>query len=425
MITLFIYILFTSLIISGDADLYPCESPGLVSITENFFNDDIIGFYLSSIDLTSGDSSTLLFDYSIDLSNAISNRECNSFGPCPFDDCGDDYYNNLNPAPATTHGINILYLNFDISVYIPELYDGPNELASGRVEFTFNSDSIQEINFRNTDLNLDTQYLTGNTSFELMDPNYNLTELEEIADLVLSQGRAPNGVYTFNFKLESENGTEHDSETKTVEVFVPSFLDLISPGSSEIADSTSHVIMTLNPIFQWNSDYCNKCDFNIRVAEYRSNAHSSLQEALDDYSILPLGNGFYGIPGTINSFQFPSSGVGELSPGKIYVWQIMRSYVTSNGVNVEYSPINMFKTQSTDISETSIVTPDINFENMKLLIGDDLYDSLFGTNGQYNDFKNVDQSVSVDGQTYSINYLIDLINKKNSGDIIIIQVDVE
>lgn len=411
MIALFIYILFTSFIISDDN---PCESRGLVTINENFFNDDIIGFYLSSINIESGESNTLLFDYSIDLSQAILKEDCISSS-------------NGGLGSIDSHGIELLYMNFNISMFIPDLMDQTKQLVSGRVKFKINSPTINEINFRNTDLNFDTQYLAGNTSFTLesYDLNVTDTQLEEIADLVLSQGRAPNGVYSFNFELESENGTQHDVETKSVEVFVPSFLDLVSPGSNEISDSTSNIIMTSNPIFQWNSDYCNKCDFSIRVSEYKSNTHSSLQEALDDYSILPLGSNFYNIPGTVNSFQFPSSGTGELSPGKIYVWQIMRSYMTSNGLNQEFSPVYMFKMQSMDISETSIVTADINFENIKLLIGDDLYNSLFGLNAPFNEFKNIDQTLSIDGENYSVNYLIDLINKKNSGEIIIMQVDVE
>ena len=414
--------LLTSFIISNDED--PCN---LVTINENFFNDDIIGFYLSSINIESGESNTLLFDYSIDLSNAISNKECNSFGPCIFDECGDDYYNNLNPPPTTTHGIHILYLDFSISMYIPDFMDTTEELLDGSVRFDINSSSIHEINFRNTDLNFDTKYLAGNTSFSL--ENYNLhisdTILEDIADLFLSQGKAPNGIYSFNFKLKDEDGNEIDSISKVVEVFVPSFLDLVSPGSSEIADSASSVIMSTNPIFQWNSDYCNKCDFNIRVSEFKPGSHSSLEEAIDDYSILPLGVGFYNIPSLVNSFQYPTSGVGEIYPGKLYVWQVMRSYETSNGINKEFSPLHLFKMQSLDISETSIITTDINFENIKLLIGDTTYDTLFGNNGPFNDYNNINQSVTIDGQTFSINYLIDLINKQNSGEITIMQVDVE
>ena len=420
------YLLLTSVICTQD-----CEDCRCISIRENFFNDEIIGFYLSSIDIESGESNTLLFDYSIDLSNAVSSGACNSNNneECPINDieaCQEWY---SSQGYNTNHGIDVLLMDFSISMYIPDFMDGPEELVDGSVRFNINSSSIQEINFRNTDLNFDTQYLAGNTSFSLEQYTLHISDsiLEDIADLFISQGKAPNGVYTFNFKLKDEDGNEIDeaSISKVVEVFVPSFLDLVAPGTSEISDSTSNVIMTANPIFQWNSDYCNKCDFNIRVSEFKPNTHSSLTEAIEDYSILPLGDGFYNVAGLANSFQYPTSGVGEILPGKLYVWQVMRSYETSNGVNEEYSPLHLFKMQSLDISESPIITTDINFENIKLLIGDTTYETLFGINGPFNNYNNVDQSITVDGQTYSINYLIDLINKQNAGEITIIQVDVE
>ena len=67
------YLLLTSVIFTQD-----CEDCRCISIRENFFNDEIIGFYLSSIDIESGESNTLLFDYSIDLSKAVSGGACNS-----------------------------------------------------------------------------------------------------------------------------------------------------------------------------------------------------------------------------------------------------------------------------------------------------------------------------------------------------------
>ena len=75
----------------------PCD----VSIRENFFNENIIGFYLSSIDLESGESSTLLFDYSIDL-------------------CGQD---------------DELYVDFDIDMFVPSFSDDNIDLTdNSRVE---------------------------------------------------------------------------------------------------------------------------------------------------------------------------------------------------------------------------------------------------------------------------------------------------
>jgi len=427
-ILLFIFLFTISFVYSQDScELDPCSCS--ISINRNFFNDEIIGFYLSSIDLESGDSSTLLFDYSIDLSKAVFDSACNPDNwvcqnGLPEEACMEYA---LEQGYTSQHGIDRLYLDFNISMFIPDFMDSDTELVSGEVKFDINSSSVQKINFRNTDLNFDTSQLAGNTSFSLESYEVNITdeEIEEITNLFLSQGRAPNGVYTFNFIIKDEYNNVIDNLTEVVEVFVPSFLDLISPGSPEIADSLSNLVMTSNPIFQWNSDYCNKCDFNIRVSEFKPTVHSSMQEALDDYSILPLNNDFFSLPSNINSFQYPNSGSGEIMAGKLYVWQIMRSYTTSNGLNKEFSPIYLFKMQSMEVDDIQTVDADINLENIKLLIGNDIYNSLFNEGGPLNDYNNVSGSVTVDNQSYSINYLIDLINKKNQGDIIIIEVGLE
>ena len=204
---------------------------------------------------------------------------------------------------------------------------------------------------------------------------------------------------------------------------MPSFLDLITPGSSDISDSLANVVMMTNPIFQWNSDYCNKCDFFIRVSEFRVTDHSSLEEALDDYSVLPLNNDYFELSQNTNTFQYPSSGVGELYPGKMYVWQIMRSYMTSNGINEEFSPIYLFKIQSQDIVTDS--DKDLNLENLKLFIGVDTYENLFNEDGALNGYNSVSTSINIDNQSLSINYLLELISKKNQGNLKIIEVNVE
>ena len=112
-------------------------------------------------------------------------------------------------------------------------------------------------------------------------------------------------------------------------------------------------------------------------------------------------------------------------PGKLYVWQIMRSYTTSNGINEEFSPIYLFKMQSLETSDSETVDADINLENIKLLIGSDIYDNLFSDDGPLNEFNNVGGTVTINNQNYSISYLIDLINKKNQGEITIIEINVE
>ena len=391
---------FTTFLFS-DCTCYNCPK-----IKKNFFNDDIIGFYLSSIDLESGESKTLLFDYSIDLSDALLSEDCGT---------------------NSTHNISKLFVSFDISMFIPGLMDETKQLVDGRVRFDINSNTISDISFRNTDLNFDTTQLSGNTDFSLQEYNLSVTDddIEEIADLFLSLGRAPNGVYNFNFILENENNTEIDQISETVEIFVPSYLDLITPGSTDLADSLSNIVMSSNPTFQWNSDYCNKCNFSIRVSEFRSNDHSSLQEALEDYSVLPINSGYFSLSPNINSFQYPASGAGEIIPGHLYVWQIRRTYDTSNGLMEEFSPIFLFKVQDTQSVEPPVVSQDVNLENIKMLIGAENYESLFGESGQLKDFNSVNSIMTLNNQNISINYLIELINRQSQGEINIIDVDVQ
>ena len=405
---IYIYIaLIFSTFLYSDCTCYNCPK-----IEKNFFNDDIIGFYLSSFDLESGESTTLLFDYSIDLRDALTSENCGT--------------------STTTHDVNTLFIVFDISMNIPSILEGEQRLVNGTIRFDINSDIVPQINFRNTDINASTTQLAGNTNFHLDSYDVHVTDdnLQEIADLILSLGRAPNGVYNFNFDLHAVGGGDNvgawiDGISETVEIFVPSYLDLITPGSVDLSDSLSNIVMSSNPTFQWNSDYCNKCDFSIRVSEFRSNDHSSLLEALEDYSVLPINSGYYALSSNINSFQYPASGAGEIIPGHLYVWQVRRTYDTSNGLMEEFSPIFLFKVQDTQSVAPPIVSQDVNLENIKLLIGVDNYESLFGESGQLKDFNSVNSSMTLNDQNISINYLIDLINKQSQGEINIMDVDVQ
>ena len=45
--------------------LIPCS----LNFSENFFNDDIIGYYLSAVDINTGESNVLLFDYSLEFTS--------------------------------------------------------------------------------------------------------------------------------------------------------------------------------------------------------------------------------------------------------------------------------------------------------------------------------------------------------------------
>ena len=412
-ILLLLFPLIFSFIFSNDE----CYNNDLISIRENFFSEDIIGYYLTAVDLESGESNVLLFDYSIDLSEAKASPFCGLEGSLPDPNNGD--------APFE------LFINFDIQLYVPE-YDrfssGSTPLVDGKIRIYDIPSYLDELSFRNTDLNFDTKELQGGTKFNLLQYNTDLTgnDIQELQDDFLSLNRLPNGNYYFNFYLVDQDGNIYDSLTKDVTVFVPSYLELILPGSTSLSDTLSNTIMMNNPTFQWNADFCSNCDLSIRVCEFRNDDHSSLSEAIEDYSVLPVDEGYYQLDNSnINSFQYPLYDAGSLLNGKIYAWQLKRSFNTTNGVTEELSDIFVFKIESLEDASGITSFSEQDLENLRLLLGESQYNEFFGPDGELEDYKNVDQTVTVNGVNMSINYLIDLINKLNEGQINIIEVDVE
>ena len=47
----------------------------VISLSENFFNENIIGYYLSAININTGESNVLLFDYQVDLDGDCDNLD--------------------------------------------------------------------------------------------------------------------------------------------------------------------------------------------------------------------------------------------------------------------------------------------------------------------------------------------------------------
>ena len=257
-----------------------------------------------------------------------------------------------------------------------------------------------------------------------------------IEELFLSSGRVPNGSYYFNFILSAcdeytsgnlEGCEQIDVLTKQIEVFVPSYIDLVYPGSSSISDSLSTQISTTFPTFQWNSDYCSNCDFSIRICEYKPLIHTSLHEALQSSSVLPEQLGYYLLNDNVNVFQYPTTGYESLNEGNYYVWQIKRSYETTNGTHDDFSEIFLFKIQSSTNINTAMqyAQNDFSLDNIRLLIGDDKYSELFGENGPLLGFDNIEPTMLLNNQSVSVNYLLQMIQKLNENEIEIINVESE
>ncbi len=381
-----------------------------LTIEENFFNESIIGYYLSAIDINTGESNVLLFDYNIDLEN--------------------ESYEKLN-------------VYFDIYMNIPSMIGSDyatslKPLTSGKfsLEPSIGSSFPNEIYFRNTDLNLDTQYLPGGVRFNINQSDYNIeitdSEISTLTEMIMGMGRIPNGMYSFRFyvcdEIDNIDNNCSNTEIKNIEIYVPSYLELIMPGSSDLSDTLSNIVYSSYPVFQWNSDYCSNCTYSIRISEYNSSIHSSLSESLSDVSILPMqGSGFYSIDNSSNIFQYPETGVESLIPGKKYVWQILRTFNTTNGTSESLSPIFIFKMQDTNLVQNfqTSSTANIMLENLKLFIGDSKFNQLFNESGQLYNFNNLANTITVNNEQFSINYLLDLIEMLNNNQINILDIDVE
>jgi len=327
-------------------------------INEDFFNEDIVGYYIAAFDLTTGVSNVLMFDYVIESIDGSY---------------GDDVE---------------LFIEFDIKIQVPSIgLNSYTTLSSGKFKIT---QVYGPLNFRNTDLNLSNTSI-GSALIDVVD--FSLDDdvnIDDLSSVVLQTGKIPNGSYFFDFRLKDSNNDliPGASISKTIDVYEPSFLELISPGG-EVSDSLETAIFSSYPVFTWNSDFCSACQYSIRVCEYNSLEHSNLSDAINDIASFPLDQSqqFYELPQNVNVFQYPVSNALDLEMGKLYAWQIKRTYETTVGQNDNYSPIFVVKIMSPDDIAVESSKEDIDIlELIKELVGESKYTQLFGPGGQLENY---------------------------------------
>ena len=208
-------------------------------------------------------------------------------------------------------------------------------------------------------------------------------DIDQLSSIVLQSGKIPNGSYKFNFDLLDSQNMLIDNESKIIDIYQPSYLDLVSPGGS-VSDTVETAVFTNYPVFSWNADFCSSCKYGIRVCKYDPREHSSLSEAINDVSVLPLDQSkdFFQLSENLTVFQYPVSNAADLEMGGLYAWQVKRLYETTVGENNDYSPIFVFKVTSP--SEIGVMeNNDIDIlELIKELLGESQYNQLFGPGGQ-------------------------------------------
>jgi len=289
-------------------------------------------YYVSSFDIGTGGTNVQIFNYSIG--------------------------SNIYPV--------YLKIRFRASIISPGL--GINNEAT-IVEVETDPFMIQDdLYLDNRDLSSELTYISDNSGnqielqgqlIEVLDPALS----EAIMQTILTSGKLSDGQYTFSVSMFgglNENNLSmvfDDSKTFVIQSQVPIALEY--PGGA-LSDTTDNLLYTSFPIFQWSSGPpCAGCETYIRVAQFNSDIHSGLEDAIQDQRVLPSNQSedWWQID-NVNSFQYPFSGAYPLDAGNIYCWQVRITLPTTAGSEDMFSPIYAFKIGQAGTIETNSVITD-------------------------------------------------------------------
>jgi hypothetical protein len=154
---------------------------------------------------------------------------------------------------------------------------------------------------------------------------------EKFESVALPSGTMPAGYYTFHVEVEdlSTPPLPPGSTDFTISLTNPTSVELLFPSDADEAVSPL-------PLFQWMFDGLRS---HIAVFE-KLPGQSTLEEATNGDTVLSR---------MVNTtvFQYPSSGVRSLQPGKTYVWFIEGYVATAGGVDQKIkSPLRAFKVEA-------------------------------------------------------------------------------
>lgn len=370
-------------------------------LRERYFNE-FVTFYLSSVDISTGNTDVQLFEYEL----------------------------AVEPETAYPVGVEIDFEILINSLPLGLTYSDPFLHVSATIESL-----LGPVRIANTELNMDVDHLIysgGTHANERMDftvnqvetifddPDYNIDDLMSI---ITQTGRLPDGTYRFRLSvtpiaLEGDDRPwSGDELDKTIISARPISLELISPG-----DPTEDVeIMTTYPFFQWQSDPCAICSYQIRVAEFIPGDHSSHDDAIEDQTVLPLDQalGFHEV-GNQTSFQYPQTGAIDLEPGHIYVWQVQKLIPTTAGEEVVNSPVWTFRIKADQ--EGLQGGPILQF--LETAMGAEAFNQAFDAGGDLEGFQS-NQVVRLNGDPLDPSRLIEINNALQQGTISIINVEVQ
>ena len=248
--------------------------------------------------------------------------------------------------------------------------------------------------------------LTGRV-IDTIDPS----QADAILQSIMATGKIADGEYTFEVSILSEDDQVLASDSKIILVQSPVSITLESP-SGVLSDTLDNVIYTTFPIFQWFSQPCNGCETYIRVAQFNSQVHSSVEEAIEDQRVLPFDQSeeWYLID-NVNSFQYPFSDAYPLEEGNVYCWQVMMAMPTTVGSEEMASSISAFKIGEVGNVQTPGLITNSLLIALQRALGDDQYSAYFESGNELQGYNPTGQveinGVNVDES--SVSYLLNQI----------------
>lgn len=345
-----------------------------------------VTYYISSIDLETGESTIPIFNAT--LTPAADNTSASVYFEIVINSEALDLYNetllSIKSSPFVFSN-SIVLSNTSLNLDTREIFD----VHGNQIDFTVPSDNIEHID---------------------------MAEADEIFNQVVQTGRLPDGTYTFIIQLidGDDDITVIQNYEESIKVTTPTYLQLSTPGGP-LADTLENEIFTSYPVFQWETDPCNVpggCGYYIKVAEFDPSVHSSADEAIESLTRLPLdqSQNFYFVGNGVSSFQYPTSNAGDLEPGKVYAWQVLKVMGSTEGAKGILSEILTFKikdlTAAEPAGESSPVVLTEKKTALKSLMGETLFSNL---NTKFPGFKV--SGIQIDGETVDITKVQSLLNQ--------------
>ena len=367
-------------------------------------------YYIQSIDLATGKADVQLFDYLINSTDT----------DYPYD------------PPIEFH------IQFTIEIYSPQLnINEKTALLNIRTPEGFKASMQNPVRLDNRDFHSQSSGILDIAGNPLMaednkpliftlaeSPLLDMGKYENMASSILTLGRLPDGIYYFTLRLFNEMETL-DIKENILHISSSKTLNLIYPGGA-LADTAQNLIYTPLPVFQWLTDPCPSCKLFIRVAEFDPERHSSMEEAMEDVTSLPINQtyGWEAIEATA-SFSYPNNGARELQRGKLYAWQIKKEIPTTIGEEIYISPISIFKVaEFSSIPQSKQILTDPILIALKDLLGEENFNTFFAAEGELANYSQNNNYQANDKKVTSRD-ILNILDQIQKGTISIVSINVE